>query len=71
MTVKPGAGEQMTQIAITAAFDSPDTLQRCLADVRAMAAERGSTAACAVVPKSCIAYPQVPRLRPVPQTLNL
>ena len=41
------------------AFDSPDVLQECTADLRRMASEYGSDAACAVVPKAAVAYPQV------------
>lgn len=59
VTAAPGAAEQLTQIDMSAAFDSPDMLQRCVSEVREMAAERSSTAACALVPKSCIKYPQV------------
>ena len=54
--------EQMGQVQITTAFQSPDLLQSCLAFLRQYATDTGSHAACAVVPKQSIAYPQVLRI---------
>lgn len=51
--------EQMGQVQISTAFQSPDLLQSCLAFLRQYATDTGSHAACAVVPKQSIAYPQV------------
>ena len=48
---------------MAAAFNSPDTLQSATAFLRQYAADTDAHAACAVVPRSCIAYPQVRRLR--------
>ncbi len=53
--------EQMGQVQISTAFQSPDLLQSCLAFLRQYATDTGSHAACAVVPKQSIAYPQVLR----------
>ena len=50
--------EQWGQVKIAAAFDSPDTLQSALAFLREYAADTGAHAACAVVPRSHIAFPQ-------------
>lgn len=50
--------EQWGQVRIAAAFDSPDTLQSALAFLREYAADTGAHAACAVVPRSHIAFPQ-------------
>ncbi len=58
--------EQMGQVQISTAFQSPDLLQSCLAFLRQYATDTGSHAACAVVPKQCIAYPQVLRSLSVP-----
>ena len=52
-------GRQLKQVSVKSAFDSPDVLQECTADLRRMASEYGSDAACAVVPKAAVAYPQV------------
>lgn len=57
---KAGSGqEQMGQVQISTAFQSPDLLQSCLAFLRQYATDTESHAACAVVPKQSIAYPQV------------
>ena len=53
-----GGGRQLKQVTVKSAFDSPDTLQECTADLRRMAGEFSSNAACAVVPKAAVAYPQ-------------
>ena len=58
--------EQMGQVQISTAFQSPDLLQSCLAFLRQYATDTGSHAACAVVPKQSIAYPQVLRSPSVP-----
>lgn len=57
--------EQWGQVRVAAAFDSPDTLQSATAFLREYGADTDAHAACAVVPRSCIAYPQVRRLRSV------
>mmetsp|Transcript_13705 Transcript_13705/g.41399 ORF Transcript_13705/g.41399 Transcript_13705/m.41399 type:complete len:304 (-) Transcript_13705:2114-3025(-) len=57
--VQRGDEEQMTQVAITHAFDSPEVLQECLQFLRQTATQQGSTAACAVIVQSKVAYPQV------------
>ena len=49
----------MGQVQISTAFESPDMLQNCLAFLRQYATDMGAHAACAVVPKQAIAYPQV------------
>lgn len=54
--------EQWGQVRVAAAFDSPDTLQSATAFLREYAADTDAHAACAVVPRSCIAFPQVGRL---------
>ena len=54
-----GGSRQLKQVSVMAAFDSPDVLQECTSSLRDMVAEYGSDAACAVVPKASIAYPQV------------
>mmetsp|Transcript_5505 Transcript_5505/g.16418 ORF Transcript_5505/g.16418 Transcript_5505/m.16418 type:complete len:286 (+) Transcript_5505:63-920(+) len=46
-------------IGMQSAFDSPDTLAKCVEHVRADAKRRGGKLACAVVRKRAIAYPQV------------
>lgn len=51
--------EQMGQVQITEAFQNPDLLQNCLGFLRKYASDMGAHAACAVVPKQAIAYPQV------------
>ena len=57
---KPPNGEmQLGQVQISTAFQSPDLLQNCLAFLRQYAVDTASHAACAVVPKDSIAYPQV------------
>lgn len=50
---------QMGQVQISTAFESPDLLQNCLSFLRQYATDMGAHAACAVVPKKAIAYPQV------------
>jgi hypothetical protein len=57
--LQEGGGRQLKQVSVKSAFDSPDVLQECMADLRGMVAEYGSGAACAVVPKTSVAYPQV------------
>lgn len=54
-----GKEEQMTQVSISSAFDSPQVLEECLAFLRQTAQEQGFTAACAVAVQSQVAYPQV------------
>ena len=49
----------MGQVQISTAFESPDLLQNCLSFLRQYATDMGAHAACAVVPKKAIAYPQV------------
>ena len=49
----------MGKVQISTAFHSPDLLQNCLAFLRQYATDMGAHAACAVVPKQDIAYPQV------------
>ena len=49
----------MGQVQISTAFESPDVLQNCLSFLRQYATDMGAHAACAVVPKKAIAYPQV------------
>lgn len=49
----------MSQVKTKEAFQSPDMLQNCLGFLRQYASEKGARAACAVVPLSDIAYPQV------------
>ena len=49
----------MGQVQISTAFESPDLLQNCLSFLRQYAKDMGAHAACAVVPKKAIAYPQV------------
>ena len=51
--------EQWGQVRVAAAFDSPDTLQSATAFLREYAADTDAHAACAVVPRGCIAFPQV------------
>lgn len=51
--------EQMGQVQISTAFNSPDLLQNCLVFLRQYASDMGAHAACAIVPKQDIAYPQV------------
>lgn len=51
--------EQMGQVQISTAFNSPDLLQNCLVFLRQYASDMGAHAACATVPKQDIAYPQV------------
>ena len=51
--------EQMGQVQISEAFQSPDLLQNCLGFLRKYASDMGAHAACAVVPKQAVAYPQV------------
>ena len=53
--------EQWGQVRVAAAFDSPDTLQNATAFLREYAADTDAHAACAVVPRGCIAFPQVRR----------
>ena len=55
----PDGQTQMGQVQISTAFESPDLLQNCLAFLRQYATDMGAHAACAVVPKKAIAYPQV------------
>ncbi|KAK9840933.1 hypothetical protein WJX81_001084 [Elliptochloris bilobata] len=51
--------EQWGQVRVAAAFESPDTLQSALAFLREYAADTGAHAACAVVSRGNIAFPQV------------
>lgn len=62
--------EQMGQVQISTAFQSPDLLQSCLAFLRQYATDTGSHAACAVVPKQSIAYPQVWKMKGWPHQIN-
>lgn len=57
----PDGQTQMGQVQISTAFESPDLLQNCLSFLRQYATDMGAHAACAVVPKKAIAYPQVTR----------
>jgi len=56
-----GAVEQWGQVRVAAAFESPDTLQSALAFLREYAADTGAHAACAVVRRGDIAFPQARR----------
>jgi len=56
-----GAVEQWGQVRVAAAFESPDTLQSALAFLREYAADTGAHAACAVVRRRDIAFPQARR----------
>ncbi|KAL0034449.1 hypothetical protein WJX79_002824 [Trebouxia sp. C0005] len=62
--------EQMGQVQISTAFQSPDLLQSCLAFLRQYATDTGSHAACAVVPKQSIAYPQTWKMKGWPHQIK-
>lgn len=66
----PNGQEQMGQVQISTAFQSPDLLQNCLSFLRQYATDTGSHAACAVVPKQSIAYPQVWKMKGWPHEIN-
>ena len=59
----------MSQVKISQAFNSPDLLHNCLSFLRDYAAEKAALAACAVVPLSAVAYPQVPYTLYIPPSL--
>ncbi|KAH7315464.1 hypothetical protein KP509_21G050700 [Ceratopteris richardii] len=51
--------EKVVIVAVDKAFESPDTLSSCLTFLRQHATDTSSIAACLVVPKQCISFPQV------------
>ncbi|KAK9829175.1 hypothetical protein WJX72_004328 [[Myrmecia] bisecta] len=51
--------EESGQVQIRSAFDSPEMLQNCMSFLRKYAIDTEAHAACAIVPKHMIAYPQV------------
>ncbi|KAL3150475.1 hypothetical protein ABBQ32_000299 [Trebouxia sp. C0010 RCD-2024] len=61
---------QMGQVQISTAFESPDLLQNCLSFLRQYATDMGAHAACAVVPKKAIAYPQVWKMKGWPHQIS-
>jgi hypothetical protein len=57
--VASGASEEnMSQVKIERAFDSPELLQSCTGFLRDYAQQKQALAACAVVPLRGVAYPQ-------------
>lgn len=60
-----GGGEKAAPevVSIKEAFQSPDTLHKCVSFLRDHAAERGVVCACLVAPRRDIAFPQVWRER--------
>ena len=57
--VHGGAGEEnMSQVTVERAFDSPELLHSCTGFLRDYVQQKQALAACAVVPLSGVAYPQ-------------
>eukprot|EP00897_Mesotaenium_endlicherianum_P009467 jgi/Mesen1/8549/ME000484S07937 len=57
---QPGDNKKdQMQVNIREAFDSPDTLQNCISFLRQQAIEFDAIAACLIVQRSAIAFPQV------------
>lgn len=56
---KTESSETVPVVAVDKAFESPDTLSSCVSFLRQHAVDTSSVAACLVVPKGGIAFPQV------------
>lgn len=56
---KENSQETVPVVAVDKAFESPDTLSSCIAFLRQHAVDTSAVAACLVVSKSSIAFPQV------------
>lgn len=56
---KENTEETVPIVAVDKAFESPDTLSSCVSFLRQHALDTSSVAACLVVPKQSIAFPQV------------
>lgn len=53
----------MGRVQVTKAFESPETLQQCTQFLRQYAEDSDAHAACAVIPKGSVAFPQVSALQ--------
>lgn len=58
-TVGPDGKEKLGRVSLSAAFESPETRAQAQAFLQQYASDSHAHAACAVVPKASVAYPQV------------
>ncbi|GBG74579.1 hypothetical protein CBR_g18988 [Chara braunii] len=61
LSCKEGSNDDLSEQIVTVkeAFESPETLSKCVGFLRQYSTEVSALAACLVVPRNCIAYPQV------------